>query len=1062
MGDVQKEIVTQQIDRFYNQAQFFQESGDIISQLLSLTVVGNSLDLLNKANIKQVTINGESKSTQTFGNEISSKIVGLKQNIAERYVKEGDSGSCDSFAAVEFIEGSADCKWWFDTLVGLQKEKSEIKNGLIHPLQFPKLYGKLTKGILLYGSGGVGKCLDPETPVVMFDGTLSKAREIVVGDVLMGDDSTPRFVLSTTSGSDEMFKIKPEFGEEFIVNRPHILTLRSIQKPNFFFTPSDNVGVKWFQDGRLKTQMFGRILDENISEANEFMKTLKPDIIDISVDQYLKTSQEWRKYYSGYRVPVDFNQTEITPLDPYLLGTWLCTETINTEILEHYDDDLLSSLKCLGIWNDKSIPLSYKTSSRKTRMMLLAGLLDIGGFYAKERGLLCLGLSLKSKVLSDDVIFLARSLGFFVFQRGQEILLTGSFIKEIPCRIMDKRQNVKHTDRFNFTLESQGLGEYCGFTLSGNGRFLLGDFTVTHNTAIVKAAINEMSYESSGNIKVLFYAPSIGQLKGKYFGDSEKMISSMFECASGDACKLQKTMTDSEVVSVIFLDEFDSIAGNRSDDKFMATTVNALLQVMDGIKTYPNVTLIAATNLPWNLDSAILRRFTTSIFVELPKPDDIYNLFSNQITQQIDSVLSLKEQDHLSIFCDSIEKRKSSKRTTTRSSKPCQRRPAVVEIWSRPPFNTIMRHIDPLKLRTLATLCSQELYSNSDIDRLFKNVVQRVADQAVATNTFVTYSDLGGSQRHISTSSFYPQDLYKIYNQPKGKKKFYFIGAPKHLSATIGEETMINQSLNPFFNIADPNILEVFVGNIVYNPKNQTISSYEYLLSFVTVLQQDEPANYSVDQQKHDQQYKIITEILERNNYSTESLGDLPYYELERILGKELMESLETLIIPGLQRKEYYFMKGKIDTSKGVLSSTTTFLSQGWRYLTGTITDWSKIAQNEKEEYIQSLSVLKTLSSYSKQIITPWFAKKNNVKSIDLNGQDIAVKLNQRLYKTKQSIFSLSAIDIFAENDTYNEFIEELSGYGQNIKINNLPFKLANFDLIKYFFLGSINLYLLS
>src|SRR5277367_5837034 len=48
------------------------------------------------------------------------------------------------------------------------------------------------------GPSGIGKCLAPGTPVLMFDGTIKNVEDDRVGDLLMGPDSKPRRVLSTT------------------------------------------------------------------------------------------------------------------------------------------------------------------------------------------------------------------------------------------------------------------------------------------------------------------------------------------------------------------------------------------------------------------------------------------------------------------------------------------------------------------------------------------------------------------------------------------------------------------------------------------------------------------------------------------------------------------------------------------------------------------------------------------------------------------------------------------------------------------------------------------------
>jgi hypothetical protein len=80
------------------------------------------------------------------------------------------------------------------------------------------------RGIIKAATGS-GKCLGKGTPVLMYDGSIKKVEEIIVGDLIMGPDSLPRKVLSTTAGEEELFKITPKRGEPFVVNKSHILSL---------------------------------------------------------------------------------------------------------------------------------------------------------------------------------------------------------------------------------------------------------------------------------------------------------------------------------------------------------------------------------------------------------------------------------------------------------------------------------------------------------------------------------------------------------------------------------------------------------------------------------------------------------------------------------------------------------------------------------------------------------------------------------------------------------------------------------------------------------------------
>ena len=74
---------------------------------------------------------------------------------------------------------------------------------------------------------GKGKCLAKGTPILMYDGRIKLVEDIVVGDVLFGDDGGPRNVLSLARGREQMIQIVERGTQRsYTVNRSHILSLR--------------------------------------------------------------------------------------------------------------------------------------------------------------------------------------------------------------------------------------------------------------------------------------------------------------------------------------------------------------------------------------------------------------------------------------------------------------------------------------------------------------------------------------------------------------------------------------------------------------------------------------------------------------------------------------------------------------------------------------------------------------------------------------------------------------------------------------------------------------------
>ena len=146
------------------------------------------------------------------------------------------------------------------------------------------------------------------------------------------------------------------------------------------------------------------------------------------------------------------------------------------------------------------------------------------------------------------------------------------------------------------------------FGIKPGGKILLYGPPGTGKTFIARAI--------AGEVNATFYAVNCQDLISKYMGDSSKQLDKLFE----EAKKNEK--------AIIFFDEFDSVASKRGDgsggvDAEMARFVATFLTKVDGFKQSDKnqmLLLIAATNRPWALDSAMLRggRFDTQIYVGVP------------------------------------------------------------------------------------------------------------------------------------------------------------------------------------------------------------------------------------------------------------------------------------------------------------------------------------------------------------------------------------------------------------------------------------------------------------
>ncbi|WP_394740421.1 CDC48 family AAA ATPase [Natronococcus roseus] len=128
----------------------------------------------------------------------------------------------------------------------------------------------------------------------------------------------------------------------------------------------------------------------------------------------------------------------------------------------------------------------------------------------------------------------------------------------------------------------------------------------TGKTLLAKAVANE----SQSN----FISIKGPELLNKYVGESEKGVREVFEKARSNA------------PTVIFFDEIDSIAGERGqrqgDSGVGERVVSQLLTELDGLEELEDVVVIATTNRPDLIDSALLRPGRLDRHVHVPVPDE--------------------------------------------------------------------------------------------------------------------------------------------------------------------------------------------------------------------------------------------------------------------------------------------------------------------------------------------------------------------------------------------------------------------------------------------------------
>ena len=440
--------------------------------------------------IKKVTIEDD-LPTEEVMNLVEKKLYEITQNSTSEDFRESKEITLSMIEEINRLKALGNSK-----LLGIDTGFHNLND---HTQGFGK--GDL---IIIAARPAMGKCLGKGTKVLMYSGQLKNVEDVQVGEELMGDDSTPRRVISLARGREEMYWVRQNRGVDYRVNKSHILSLKR----------SRNEG-----------------------------KHRHGDILNIEVSDYIEKSDKFKSNYKGYKVGVEFSEQKVE-IEPYFLGLWLGDGTrSNVEIAtqdseivnylakyadrlslmlnSYFTDDrcpmyrigkgytggdvkkdisLQKKLRDMNLLNNKHIPQNYLINSRKNRLELLAGLLDSDGYYDDKYHVM--EITQKSKELSEQIKFLADSLGFKcsfnskiarIKSIGYEcevyrVRIVGN-LDEIPTKIARKQARVLASNRSHqhtgIVVEYDKVDDYYGFEIDGNRLFLLEDMTVTHNTSLV-------------------------------------------------------------------------------------------------------------------------------------------------------------------------------------------------------------------------------------------------------------------------------------------------------------------------------------------------------------------------------------------------------------------------------------------------------------------------------------------------------------------------------------------------------------------------------------------------
>lgn len=294
-----------------------------------------------------------------------------------------------------------------------------------------------------------------------------------------------------------------------------------------------------------KTFSYSTHGDNFLNSAQEFMEKIKGtpeylkkgDVVDINIRDFMRLPKSSQQMFKGFAVGAQYPGQQVT-FDPYLLGVWLGDGTSSAsqitnndqEVLDYVSswcqehelmlkpvtdyrynittgvstggsgrNDFMNQLRNYELIGNKHIPDEFKYNSAYVRLSLLAGLLDTDGSLHNN----CFEIVQKNERLALDIVELSRSLGFRTTYTHCKksctnspnpnhegtyvrVHISGEGLENIPTIVARKQAHSRESPKdalvSGIRIEPVGTDTYYGFELDGNGRFLLEDFTVTHNS----------------------------------------------------------------------------------------------------------------------------------------------------------------------------------------------------------------------------------------------------------------------------------------------------------------------------------------------------------------------------------------------------------------------------------------------------------------------------------------------------------------------------------------------------------------------------------------------------
>ncbi|KAJ1981738.1 eukaryotic translation initiation factor 5B [Dimargaris verticillata] len=385
----------------------------------------------------------------------------------------------------------------------------------------------------ILGHVDTGKCFAKGTPIMMHDGSICAVEQIANGMAVMGDDSSPRLVTGVTQGHGPMFRICPDstvyagIAKPFACNDAHILVLRVPNHPSVHHCSLPG------SRGQYNLTHFELVADAIQSEL---------DMVYQRLTTFAYPSAEFATRARAEAAAHQAQSTLGKQMDTTLhwqpsVTTFLAASSAVQRAAQMYSPETVQVSTYHGLL--KALVTTLLGDAAAPTDQLVAGVAWVLG-YRWSKGATVVPLSQAHQTLIDAMPelfarlrqlsaeavlrlvqwddltlvrqpFLAGWLAATANQRtahgysvatSAELPLafqmmlqaSGYAVHQLEITHYQVTEAVRgqRTGKqshpgttWSFSVEALGMGDYYGFCVDGNHRFLLGDLTVTHNTKLL-------------------------------------------------------------------------------------------------------------------------------------------------------------------------------------------------------------------------------------------------------------------------------------------------------------------------------------------------------------------------------------------------------------------------------------------------------------------------------------------------------------------------------------------------------------------------------------------------